>query len=284
MNENEIIDVNAEVPAIMDSELVTIADGAEKRVAAIRKIKQYAIAVTNQRDWIDQGGKPYLQVSGAEKIARVFGISWRIDEPSIHNDEDGHYSYTYKGYFRLGNTEIEAIGTRSSKDPFFSRKGGEDVPPSEVNRNNVKKSAYTNCLGNGITRLLGIRNMTWEELSGANIEKEKAGKVEYDKPEMTQQSQSKREEIRKMVLDMTNNDKTQAQEKLQEITSFIGKDGQTVKGKRTVDDLSEKAVPVTYGKVKKVYDEWKKVLGEGGITDEDGGFADEPADDHDQPE
>ena len=45
----------------------------------------------------------------------------------------------------------------------------------------VKKSAYTNCIANGVSRLLGIRNMTWPELAEAGILKENAGKVDYKK-------------------------------------------------------------------------------------------------------
>ena len=79
-----------------------MAQQAEKRIDAINKIKQIALKVTNAKDWVDQGGRPYLQASGAEKIARLFGISWRIDEPQVVVEESGHFEYTYKGYFTMG--------------------------------------------------------------------------------------------------------------------------------------------------------------------------------------
>lgn len=170
----------APVPAVLESDqVIALAENAEKRIAAIRKIKAISIKLTNHQDWVDLGGKPYLQATGSEKIARAFGISWRISEPVLEWLEDGHFAYTFKGYFSMGTAEIEVIGTRSSKDPFFSRAKGADLPASEIDRGDVKKSALTNLLANGITRLLGIRNLTWEEVKGAGIDTEVVGKVDY---------------------------------------------------------------------------------------------------------
>lgn len=175
------------VPVIASETLIVIAEQAEKRADAMNKIKQVAIKLTNKFDWTDQGGKPYLQVSGAEKIARLFGISWRIDEPEFEREESGHFTYSYKGYFSLAGATIEAIGTRSSKDGFFKKYGydtgsKQELPPSEIDKGDVKKAAYTNCIGNGITRLLGIRNMTYEDLIAfAGITPDMISKVDFKK-------------------------------------------------------------------------------------------------------
>jgi hypothetical protein len=172
-------------PAIVDTNIIAIADEAEKRLEALNKIKKVALKLTNRHDWVDQNGKPYLQASGGEKIARLFGVSWRISEPILENLEGGHFSYTYKGEFAVGGASIEAIGTRSSKDGFFKKykyAGDErlELPASEIDRGDVKKSAYTNLLGNGITRLLGIRNLTWDDLKEfAGITQDQVGSVEY---------------------------------------------------------------------------------------------------------
>lgn len=189
---HEVVDVS-QVPAIADDTLLAIAEQAEKRADAMNKIKKVALKLTNKHDWTDQGGKPYLQVSGAEKIARLFGISWRIDEPVIEHEEGGHYAYTYKGYFTLAGATIEAIGTRSSKDGFFKKyeyKKGEngeksektELPASAIDKGDVKKAAYTNLLGNGISRILGIRNLTYEDLNEyAGITADMISKVGYKK-------------------------------------------------------------------------------------------------------
>ena len=260
----DLVPINADVPAIADDNLVAMAEQAERRIQAINRIKRAALAVTNKQDWTNQGGKPYLQVSGGEKVARLFGISWRIDEPILEVDEDRHFSYTYKGYFRLGGAEIEAIGARSSRDPFFSKKGDKDVPPSEIDRNDIKKSSLTNCIGNGITRLLGIRNLSWDDLKETGINSEDIGKIDYKKKEMSEEGKDQKAEIRKMILEMVGQDPEQAKSLLEQITRFTGRDGTEVPGKKSVDQMSEAQVKVTYGKVKKEYEKWQKGAGNSG--------------------
>ena len=258
---NEIINTesNDDVPVVLGSDnLVRMAEFAEKRVKAIKRIKIAALAVTSVHDWVDQNGKPYLSVSGAEKIARLFGISWRIDEPELVTEGDGHFSYTYKGYFTLGSTTIEAIGSRGSKDGFFSKSHGEDIPPSEIDRNDVRKAAYTNLLGNGITRMLGLRGLTWDEVKGAGIDQSKISKIDYKKKEMKKDVKELRDKIGSMLMEIARDDKEEASKLLEEITSFVAKDGKEVKGKKSLADLSEKAMPVTYGKVKEEYKKWKE--------------------------
>jgi len=257
MEENNINEES--IPAVLGSDnLVRMAEFAEKRIEAMKRIKTAALRVTSQHDWVDQSGKPYLQVSGSEKVARLFGISWRIDEPQLTTEEDGHFSYTYKGYFTLGSATIEAIGSRGSKDLFFSRAHQKDIPPSEIDRNDIKKAAYTNLLGNGITRMLGLRNLTWEEVENAGIDQSKVGKVDYGKAEMTEEAKDLRVEIEKMLTEMANKSKVEFAKLLMLYTSFTAKDGSQVKGKSSLEHISEKAIPVIYGKIKEVYDEWKK--------------------------
>lgn len=185
--EAEVTTLESALPAIVDENIVDIAAHAEERLAALDKIKKVALKLTNPNDWVDENGKPYLQGSGAEKVARLFGISWRIFEPAEEDIGQGHYIITYKGEFALGGAIITAIGTRSSKDGFFKKykyAGDEriELPPSEIDKGDVKKSAYTNLLANGITRLLGIRNLTYEDLREfAGITREQITSVSYKK-------------------------------------------------------------------------------------------------------
>ena len=100
--DNEIVETTCtDVVAtpITDDTLISLAEQAERRIDAMTKIKKVSLKLTNRHDWTDQGGKPYLQVSGAEKIARMFGISWKISDPTLENQEGGHFGFTYKGFF-----------------------------------------------------------------------------------------------------------------------------------------------------------------------------------------
>lgn len=171
--------ISVDTSALMGDSIIQVAEQAEKRIEAVNKIKMLALKVTNHQDWVDMGGKPYLQGSGSEKVARLFGISWTISEPVLETSDDGHFSYTYMGVFSLSGASIEAVGTRSSKDPFFSRSKGKDLPPSEIDRGDIKKAAYSNCTANGVTRLLGIRNLTWNEVRDSGVNVSGVNKVEY---------------------------------------------------------------------------------------------------------
>lgn len=184
------VDVYRDSAPIADDTLIAVAKMAEARIDAVNKIKQIALKVTNARDWCDQQGNPYLQVSGAEKIANLFNVSWSFltAEPLCETEPDSHYTYTFKGRFSMGGRSIEAEGSRSSKDSFFKQNEWKDGVKTEKtvderdNKRDVKMAAYTNLLGNGITRLLGIRNLTWDDLEKfAGIKRDQVGKVEYKK-------------------------------------------------------------------------------------------------------
>ena len=75
-------------PIFANDMLVQIAKQAEARIDAVITIKQTALKVTNKNDWVDQAGKPYLQASGAEKIANLFNISWEIGKPEFELDDE----------------------------------------------------------------------------------------------------------------------------------------------------------------------------------------------------
>ncbi|MHB1125319.1 MAG: hypothetical protein ACYC0T_21755 [Ramlibacter sp.] len=255
MNEQLVTQEENMPVGIGGDNLIQMAEQAEKRVDAIIRIKRAALKVTNERDWSNQNGNPYLEGSGSEKVARLFGISWSIDPPVITNNEDGHFSYTYKGYFSLGSATIEFEGSRGSDDGFFSR--GDKLPPSEIDKNDVKKSALTNTIGNGVTRILGIRNLSWEDLKNAGLDIEKIKKIDYTKPEMSGEAKDLKTEISKMLSEMSGNDEKKIENLILKHTSFVSKDGKEVIGKTSLVGLSEKSIPVVYGKIKTAYEAWK---------------------------
>lgn len=248
---------NSTLPAIADDHVIAMANAAERRIEAINKVKGIALKVTSPHDWVDEGGRPYLQCSGAEKVARLFGISWRIGKPSIEVEPDGHYSIYYEGEFtnNKGDT-ITAQGKRSSKDPFFSRANDKDIPPNKIDRADVLQSAYTNCIGNGITRFLGLRGLTWEELAPYGITRDKASSVDRGfKKDQTAEDKLLAKRMGNMLLDLTEppGDKELASDLLEKLSGFTGRDGKEVKGKRKLSELTGKWLVSTYGKVKDAY-------------------------------
>lgn len=161
--------------------VLALADRADKMVTALNKIMSAAIKITTERDWCLIGGTPYLQESGAAKVARLFGISWKIHDgyPKKELDGDGYPLFTYRMTFTLGGASIEQDGSRSARDEFFagkrSDKNGNALKQKnvdEIDLGDVKRAAYTNCLNNGIKRILpGLRNLDVAalETSGLNV-------------------------------------------------------------------------------------------------------------------
>jgi hypothetical protein len=176
------------VREVLPAEYVDPAQDAleviERRTKLFDQLMGVAIRATSPSDWIDQNGKPYLQGSGAEKVARRFGVriyDTVIEREHIEDENGKYYLYTVTGKaaFGSGSESVEVIGTCSSRDKFFGRANGENKATADVDIGNIKKKAYTNFLGNAITRLLGIRNLTWDALEAHGITKEGKASVTY---------------------------------------------------------------------------------------------------------
>lgn len=182
-NQLSVIDNTNEMATAEDLELAV--KKAERTIELVNKIKTLVFKLTNNNDWVDMQGKPYLQSSGAEKVARPFGVSWTLEKPikeTISDEKGTYYMYSCKGQFTLGGKTIEVIGTCSQKDKFFGRDKNSKTGlklASEIDETNIIKKSTTNCIAKGIATILGIRNLKWEELEAAGIHKDKSAKVTY---------------------------------------------------------------------------------------------------------
>lgn len=178
MEEKGIINVVQENDALMEMDydnILSIAERADKMVSALNKIMSAALKVTTPKDWVLIGGAPYLQEAGATKVARLFGISTKICEgfPVVSRGEDGYPVYKYRMSFSMGKQSIEAEGMRSAGDEFFA---GKDKSKSvdQIPLDDVERAAYTNCMNNGIKRIIpGLRNLDISDLEAAGIRPEK---------------------------------------------------------------------------------------------------------------
>ena len=227
MNNSELPDFVQEVnspqlPAVVqDSQMVVSQDydhalaNFERREALFKKVLQVAISATTPKDWVNQDGKPYLQSSGAERVAMRFGvvISDINQVKEDYTDAKGTY-YVIKttGRASFGQGEITAIVTCSSRDKFFGRARGELKALEDVDMANIMKKSYTNFTVNAITRLLGIRNLTWEELAKYGIRQEGSNQVSYKKqgavatPPHTQTQSTPQSDAKKPYWKWTAND------------------------------------------------------------------------------
>lgn len=151
--------------------IMYLAEKADKMITAMNKIMQAALKITSEHDWTLIGGKPYLQESGATKVARLFGISWRIGDPKVECDPEGYKTFAYKGRFEMRGQFIECEGSRSMKDEFFGGKPDKRKSVDEISERNVRQAAYTNCINNGIKRIIpGLRGIDVRALEEAGID------------------------------------------------------------------------------------------------------------------
>ena len=253
----------SEVPVVaLTQDVESFSDGftlAERRNDLFEKVKTIALKSTNVRDWIDQNGNPFLQGSGAEKVMRTFGLRvWDVKSERFNvEDEKGSYYY-FRYSAKVGFSEreyIEAVGTCSSRDQFFAIRNGQLLPMAEVDITNIEKSAYTNCISNGVKRFLGIRSVTWEEIESiVGVRRDQVQRVEYQKGQKsslwTAEHQVMAKRIGNFLLAEADGNKEMASSRLEKLTAFKGKEGD-VPGKRELKHLSGRQVEILFSKLQK---------------------------------
>lgn len=166
--EEEIVTIEAPSPKIksqVDAFIDYIIDRSEK----YKRLQEIAVKSTKDYDWILFGGKPYLTSAGAERIRALLGISITELKYERKKLDDGHYLYLYTAVFSIGDLKFEAIGSASSHSKFFSTVHGKEIPASEIDETKIQKAAYSNLITNGVSRLLGIRSLSKEDLTKFGI-------------------------------------------------------------------------------------------------------------------
>lgn len=260
-NDMPVVAITQDVESFSDGFALAI-----RRNDLFEKVKSIALKSTNVRDWIDQNGNPFLQGSGAEKVMRRFGLRvWDVKSERFNvDDEKGTYYYfRYSSKVGFSDREyIEAVGTCSSRDQFFAIRNGQLLPMAEVDITNIEKSAYTNCISNGVQRFLGIRSVTWEEIEAiVGVRRDQVQKVEYQKgqksTQWTEEHHKMAQRIGNYLLADSDGDKEAASSKLEKLTAFKGKDGD-VPGKKQLKNLSGKQIEILFGKLQKNISEFEK--------------------------
>lgn len=242
---------------------------AQRRDGVFDRLMEMALKRTNERDWMSVEGQPYLGHSGAEKVARRFGIKIRdvAQKKDWSEDSKGRfYIYVTTGTAALPGSydSIEAIGTCSQRDKFFAFANGNWKDTAEIDETNIMKASYSNFVVNAITHLLGLRNLTWDDLKSAGVDIAKVQKIEYEKgsgkKDLSEEGKSTRTKLGNILLEMANGDKDAAAKLLEKYSyweSTEEKDGKKVKVPHKASSLSamtEKWINTTYGRAKEDYD------------------------------
>jgi hypothetical protein len=156
----------------------------EQRNKLLERVLEVAIRSTHAGQWVSQGDKPWPTAPAAEVMARrcAVAVSDLAKEKIVSADDKGtYYLWLYECTATLpgGWDSMRAIGTCSSRDTFLGTETKEGRPLSEIDEGNIMKAAYSNMLVNAVTRLLGVRNLTWERLESLGIRRGETQQVSY---------------------------------------------------------------------------------------------------------
>jgi hypothetical protein len=246
-----------------DMELEQRIKGAERYLELQDQMRKLAIKVTNHNDWIDQNGNPYLEISGANKIASAFGASCSdvvFEKETLKDDKGEYVVYSCMANFSWNKRTMSATGTGSTRDSFFGKANNQWKPLSEVDLTNIKKKANTNMLNRGIKGLLGL-SYTWEEVekfSDGRITRSTVTGVKYQKGskggnEDSQEDKEMRQVMGKMLMVIGGDNVENASTALETLTKWTNKKGEEVSGKKSVRDITTNALKIANSKVKSAY-------------------------------
>lgn len=208
---------------------------------------------------IDYGGRvgPGFDGPCCEAMARSGGLKFwdrKIEKVML---EGGHYYFEVEGKCGWNSEEyVEIIGSCSSKKPFFSKAKGKDVKIVDINIMNVKKNAITNFTVNGVTRFLGLRGISWEqltEMTDGKLTREKATNVDFQSGtvDRTEEESGRADIIWKWLLEMNGQSVKDAKTQLQKLTAF-----NDFKGYNNIQKVSAKKLPYLYKDVERLYNKW----------------------------
>ena len=249
---------------------------AEKYVNLMNRIRLMAVKLLNTTDISNQGGKPYIEKSGCDKIASAFGVrifNTEFMRESFSDDKGEYYIYSCSGNGVWNNHEENEVGVASSRDDFFGtfkdNEGKKFKPLSEVDPCDIKKKAFTNFANRIIKKLIGL-SFSWEELSKLSEEKitpNTCKKIEFGKGSKggntdSQNTVKLRNECRAWLLKLNDGESEAAKTMLIAETEYEWQD-KKVPGKDHISKLSEKQVQILHGKLKKKVDEFDKTVSEG---------------------
>lgn len=252
--------INEVITIEQTEDLITIA---QRRVDIVEKMMNTALKITTHRDWVNQSGRPYLVHSGAEKVARLFGITLsdiKTGKVWTEDSKGKYYIYKTTGKASLPGKfdSIEALGTCSQRDKFFGFANGQWRDTIEIDETNVMKASYSNFVVNSITHLLGLRNITWDILEEAKIDVSKIQKVEYGKgkEKISKATSEKDKETQKklwdLLIQLKAGNEEEARELLKQESGFKSNEGDQIEGKTDVKYLTGKWLNFTCGKIKKL--------------------------------
>lgn len=289
--ENEIQPIKTMVPSVVPQngamtikDLDIMLENAEKMATLYDRIRKVALSKTSITDWLDEGGKPYLQRGGCDKVAAFIGASYRSPTYEVEHDKD-EQGEIIRIYCNLTcvwqRRELPELGSASSRDSFFgvrsrwndTTKQNEKyfLPISEIDLTDLRKKSLTNALNRGIKGMLGL-TLTWEEvaqITDGRITKEKViaagqgvnfGHGTKGGGTNSPATADARSKVWKQLLELADGEIAVAEAKLREYTVWTNKENKQIPGKSKITEVSDAMMKHLEPKVQAAYDEFLKGL------------------------
>ncbi|MFA5542738.1 MAG: hypothetical protein WDA47_03130 [Bacilli bacterium] len=236
----------------------------EKNIELFNKIKTVSLKLTKEKDWVLQKeDSPYLMDRGAENIA----IAWGIDISGVDlkmewaEDEKGRYyifTATGKAYAKKLGRYVEDIGVCSQRDKFFGMAGGTLKEIEDVDMANIKRKAVTNLYNRLIKRVVGLMNVTVDDLVAAGLDVKKIPKIDYKKGSQkvaktfTPAYQEKLQKIRDIANRLAQGNEEIARKAIKEASYFKLKDGKEVFAENVSQLTTEKWIDITLNRIEEM--------------------------------
>lgn len=279
--------IEREVPVIDDAEptgplMMTKVDPAaelakfDAAAQLLAKLVPATIKATKPQDWIKMGDKVYLQSTGLERIAPLWGLGF--SEPKIVREDypDGSFGYGVSGWVRSRFGVSHHVGGRSSADPFFDSfdeekpTGWGDMEPTaraewkakhrvHPDPMDVRKAAVTNWMVRAGSMICGLRGLTLADLQAQKIDgvtEVAFGKGQKGGDAAPADLKARRTNLWNDITRRTGGDLAAARDLLKEVTkydAYTKNDGTQLKafgGATNVDNLSDRAMNVVEQKLK----------------------------------
>ncbi len=177
--------VNLDDIATAEVTAKTVADFVE-RAKHTEALRRAVIAATDESQWHDFGGKPYMEGDAALTIAKVMGISF----------EEPHYEFRDLGggaaqcvctvrVHHAGRT-FQDIGDCDSFDDFLEkrrmdleRRGATPDQISAALRVELQKKARANANSRAVSGIAGLRGLSWDALEMLGLRRAKVGATQF---------------------------------------------------------------------------------------------------------
>ena len=272
------------VEVIEKAEIITFPmDDIDKKLANVDKVfellgklRKFALKHLSPKSVTNENGNPYITESGVNVFDSPFGIYERDVSGVVVKDngvqvpinDPNAFSGVIECIIYKGMVGSKTLGIEASFE------GGTYFGETEAGQKDRKfhdkedylffsKKAKANWRGRARRKILGLDNITWEELAEYKITPDncttiarRTSQATPATPEQQEKDNNMRMEITAMLSEFITDIKMRS-DKLEEFTKFKGRDGEDVSGVRDLKNLTGKRLEIAFTKIK----EWHKQQG-----------------------